>query len=112
MTHYMKLNAEPFELIKFGKKNIEMRLMDEKRKKISTGDNIIFTNINTGEQLKTLVLSIFPFKNFEDLYKAFDKKRLGYSSEQDANYSDMGCYYKKEDIDKYGVVGIEISPIG
>ena len=104
----MKLNTEPYELIKFGKKNIEMRLMDEKREKISIGDNIIFTNINTGEQLKTVVLNIFPFKNFEDLYRAFDKKRLGYSSEQDANPSDMEHYYKKEEIDKYGVVGIEI----
>lgn len=108
MIHYMKLNTEPYELIKFGKKNIEMRLMDEKRKKISIGDNIIFTDINTGEQLKTIVLNIFPFKNFEDLYREFDKKRLGYSSEQDANPSDMEHYYKKEEIDKYGVVGIEI----
>ena len=47
----MKLNTEPYELIKFGKKNIEMRLMDEKREKISIGDNIIFTNINTGEHI-------------------------------------------------------------
>lgn len=108
LIYYMKLNTEPYELIKFGKKNIEMRLMDEKREKISIGDNIIFTNINTGEQLKTIVLNIFPFKNFEDLYRAFDKKRLGYSSEQDANPSDMEHYYKKEEIDKYGVVGIEI----
>lgn len=105
----MKLNTEPFELIKSRTKDIEMRLLDTKRKKVSIGDFIIFTNIGTGEELKTKVLNLFFYKNFEELYRQFDKKRLGYSKEQEANFLDMEYYYKKEDIDKYGVVGIEIT---
>lgn len=34
MTHYMKLNPEPFDKIASGKKTIELRLYDEKRKTV------------------------------------------------------------------------------
>ena len=44
MTHYMNLNPQPFEMIAQGKKTIELRLLDEKRKKIAAGDVLIFTN--------------------------------------------------------------------
>ena len=42
MTHNMKLNDAPFETIKNGKKTIELRLYDEKRRKIKIGDTICF----------------------------------------------------------------------
>ena len=38
----MKLNKEPFEKIKSGEKTIELRLYDEKRRKIKAGDTICF----------------------------------------------------------------------
>lgn len=47
MIHYMKLQNNPFIKIKNKTKTIEMRLNDEKRKKINIGDNIEFTNIKT-----------------------------------------------------------------
>lgn len=37
----MNLSLDSFEMIKFGTKTIEMRLYNEKRKKISKGDYII-----------------------------------------------------------------------
>ena len=46
MTHYMKLNPEPFDKIASGKKTIELRLYDEKRKTVLPGDEIIFTHIH------------------------------------------------------------------
>ena len=51
MDHQMKLNPVPFENIKIGSKDIEMRLNDEKRKLVKVGDYIRFTNIETGEIL-------------------------------------------------------------
>lgn len=39
--HVMNLSLDSFEMIKFGTKTIEMRLYNEKRKKISKGDYII-----------------------------------------------------------------------
>ena len=44
MTHQMQLQPEPFSMIKSGVKTIELRLYDEKRRKIRIGDEILFTN--------------------------------------------------------------------
>lgn len=38
----MSLQSEPFEKIRDGKKTIELRLFDEKRKTIQLGDSIEF----------------------------------------------------------------------
>ena len=61
MTHEMKLQEVPFKMIKKGIKTIEMRLYDEKRKKISIGDSIHFTNVVTGEVLQARVIKLHTF---------------------------------------------------
>ena len=48
MNHNMKLNPDPFTAIETGKKNIELRLNDEKRQQIKIGDTITFTNTAKG----------------------------------------------------------------
>ena len=47
----MKLLEEPFELIRTSRKTFEVRLNDDKRKKISAGDVIVFTKTSSGETL-------------------------------------------------------------
>lgn len=44
MEHTMKLNPSPFSLIRDGVKTIELRLYDEKRRKIAPRDTIRFCN--------------------------------------------------------------------
>ena len=51
MKYNMKLNNEPFNLIKNGTKTVELRLNDEKRKLLNIGDKIEFTNITNGVRL-------------------------------------------------------------
>lgn len=105
----MNLNLEPFSLIQQGKKTIEMRLYDEKRKKLQIGDIIIFTEKeNKNNRLEARVIKLHKYNSFEELYKNFNKIQLGYYENQIANARDMEEYYSKEDIKKYGVVGIEI----
>ena len=41
-TFELRLNEKYFNLIKQGTKNIEMRLLDEKRKQYNIGDILIF----------------------------------------------------------------------
>ena len=66
----MKLYSKPFELIKSGRKTIEVRCYDEKRKLIKTGDYITFTNCeNPDDKVDVIVEDIAIFKTFEDLYK-------------------------------------------
>ena len=45
MIHEMKLNKEPFEKIRDGKKTIELRLNDEKRQRVRVGDSIVFRSL-------------------------------------------------------------------
>lgn len=108
MKHYMKLHVDPFNKIEEGTKTIEIRLYDEKRKNINIGDEIEFTNRTNGKTLNVEVIGLYRYNNFEELYNNFSKEQLGYSKEENANPDDMSKYYSKEDILKYGVVGIEI----
>jgi ASC-1-like (ASCH) protein len=56
--HFLKLATAPFEAIKTGHKIIESRLYDEKRREIEIGDDIEFTNRDSGEKLTTEVVGI------------------------------------------------------
>ena len=111
MTHKMKLNEEPFEKIKNGSKIIELRLYDEKRRKIKVGDTICFRSKT--DKLTATVKALHIFKNFEELYAALPLDKCGYSADElpTASPDDMLEYYTKEQIEKYGVVGIEIEVI-
>ena len=104
----MNLHPGPFELIKSGRKDIEMRLYDERRKDIKIGDSIVFTNNVTLEKLTVEVINLYRFNNFEELYNHFDKARLGYRDDENANPKDMEQYYSLDKILRYGVLAIEI----
>lgn len=108
--HNMQLHPEPFELIESGKKTIELRLLDEKRKLINKEDTIVFTDRATKKTLQTKVVNLYKFNSFEELYKSLSLLKCGYTSDNvdKATYKDMEQYYSKEEQDKYGVVGIEV----
>jgi len=108
MEYKMHLTEKPFFMIKSGQKNIEMRLYDEKRQQIKAGDTIEFSNVETGQIIDTEVVDIHKYNSFEELYSNFDKTRLGYYENEDAKPSDMSQFYSNEEIQKFGVVGIEI----
>lgn len=110
MTHYMKLNHLPFEMIKSGEKTIELRLNDEKRQIISIGDNIIFTDTESGERLIVEVIKIHKFKSFKELYNTLPLLKCGYTKADigTAKPEDMDLYYSREQQEKNGVLGIEI----
>ncbi len=110
--HQMKLHVAPFEMIKCGKKTIELRLYDEKRRKINVGDTIVFTNKN-GEKLRAVVSHLHVFENFAELYSALPLLKCGYTEEDidTAKPEDMDAYYSAEEQAKYGVVGIELSDV-
>ena len=111
MKHYMKLKSYPFEMIKSGKKTIELRLFDEKRQGICLGDEIEFTNIVTNEVITAEVKALHRFDSFKDLYEGLPLIKCGYTEENvsAASYTDMNEYYPACEQEKYGVVGIELS---
>lgn len=109
-SHEMKLHSSPFEMIKSGKKTIELRLYDEKRQQIKEGDIITFTNTSTGETMRATVKKLHRFDTFNELYQALPLLLCGYTTEDvdKAHPSDMEQYYSVEEQKKYGVVGIEL----
>ena len=109
MKHKMNLWNDSFEAIKDGWKTIEMRLNDEKRSKIEIGDEIEFTNTETNEVLTCEVINIYKYSSFVELYKNHNKISIGYKDDEIANPNDMLMYYSRDNIDKYGVLGIEIT---
>lgn len=108
--YQMHLQDEPFALILSGRKTIEMRLNKPGRENICKDDIIVFTN-NNGDKIKTVVLGVHKFPSFKALYDSFDKTKLGYLPNQFANPKDMLKYYSIENIEKYGVLAIEIKVI-
>lgn len=111
MMHFMNLNPAPFYSILSGKKWVEMRLYDDKRRLLKENDSITFTNNQTGERLVCLVLAVKVFNNFESLYKAYDKTAIGYEDEENANPEDMKQYYPLAKIQENGVCAIEIKVV-
>ena len=108
MVYSMRLQHQPFLLIKSGRKTIEMRLNDNKRKLLNEGDMVEFTDVNTGEMLVCEVVKLHHYASFEELYKNHDKISIGYTDDEVADPKDMLVYYPLEEIKQCGVVGIEI----
>ena len=111
MKHYMHLNEEPFEKIRNGTKTIEMRIYDEKRRKMHKGDIIEIENRSTGEIMTVEILNMYVLSSFREIYAKWNKVALGYNEEDIAKPEDMEQYYPKEEIDENGVVAIELKVV-
>lgn len=89
MIHQMGLYGEYFESIKTGKKKVEVRLNDSKRRRIKVGDLIEFINVaDQNETLKVVVTELKTYDTFQEMY-------------QDIPFQDFDCegWTMKEMID-------------
>ena len=114
MMHEMSLNPAPFEKIKNGKKSIEIRLYDEKRRGVKIGDIIIFSKLpEKTEKIKVEVIRLSISRSFRDLFSNFEKSKFGHeqnlSIEEQINRQRE--YYTEEEERQYGVIGIHIKLI-
>jgi len=106
----MKLQSEPFEKMKSGKKTLELRLYDEKRRSIKPGDEIEFSELPGLEnKIKTKVVGLFRYGTFAEMLSDLPTRLLGYE-ESDREYLKTSMYevYTKEQEAEYGVLGIRI----
>ena len=112
-AHEMRLEPAPFRMIKSGEKTIELRLNDEKRRKIAVGDTIAFTETETGERLRVTVTALHVFPSFDALYRALPLTKCGYTEAElpSASPDDMLTYYSAEQQREYGVVGIAVAAL-
>ena len=104
----MKLAVIPFEKIARGKKVIESRLYDEKRRQIAIGDRIEFTcNNEPTKKVLTKVNALYRYGSFNELFSNFPPEYFGGESKEEL-IKEIGAFYSKEDQKNYGVVGIRI----
>ena len=110
MIYCMNLVPSAFSKIAEGSKTIELRLNDEKRQRINVEDTLVFNCSATKDIITAQVSKLHKFSDFEELYKTLPLEKCGYTvAELDtAHYTDMEQYYTKEQIKKYGALGIEL----
>lgn len=106
MTHIMSLSHEPFLRISDHRKNIEIRLFDERRQNIKIDDEIEFIDLETNQTITKVVQDLKVYPDFISLYQDNDKKALGYLDDETANPSDMDAFYTKERQNQYQALAI------
>ena len=110
--HCMHLAPEPFALVKNGRKTVELRLWDEKRRRLRPGDVIRFECADgSGKVLRVRVTELLCFATFTELYAAVPLAELGCGEDQLASASpeDMDAYYSPEQQARWGVTGIRFT---
>jgi len=108
-THEMKLDDAPFEKTKSGEKTIEVRVFDEKRRRLRLGDTIVFGRASGGmEKVRVEVVGLSTFRSFRDLLSAFGSERFGHGPalSLDERVEMQGEHYTVEEEREHGVVGI------
>ena len=107
MLHNMKLNDEPFRLIESGKKTIELRLFDEKRRQVDIGDFIEFSHIEQPDRRITVrVTELYRSSSFGELFREIPAERLGFPEGEEISPDLMDSFYTPEKQHEYGVLGI------
>lgn len=107
-SHEMNVDGKWFGKIVNGNKTIELRLNDERRRRINAGDYIVLNNIDdASSKCVVQVKALHHFDNFYDLYKNLDMTKCGYLQGDTPNPDDMLTYYSAERQAEWGVVGIE-----
>lgn len=98
MEHHMTLLDEYFEETNKGKKTIEYRLLDEKRKKVSIGDTIIFMKAsNKNDFVRCIVTDLKVFNNLLDMYTETFERDFKSSYKDPQAVVDDTTYYSVED---------------
>ena len=110
MIHIMKLKEPYFNYIKYGTKEYEIRLNDEKRIIIKKGDFIEFQKEPLLEEsIIVIVDDILYYNDFSDLLKNIKIDYLADSSiSREDLEKDLELFYPIEKQKKYGVVAIKL----
>ena len=107
------LDADVFEVVEKGIKNVEVRVNDEKRRRMKIGDEIIFLKRPLEEEsIVAKIVGLKVYSNFNELVKDYEIERLylkEFTKEQFVEL--LGRFYSDEEQEKYGVVAIEFEKV-
>ena len=104
----MSLAPKWFALFKSGKKNVEVRLFDEKRQGINVGDLLEMVNAQTNESVTARVRALYRFGSFIELGQSALVNACGFEGmTPDEIEALMRGFYSEADEKRYGVLAIE-----
>ena len=107
------LDADIFEKVKQGTKNVEVRVNDEKRRKLKVGDKITFLKRpDEIDSIDAVVEDLIYYKDFKDLVEDYNIEELytkGYSKKDFLAL--LKRFYSDEEINEYGTVAIRFKII-
>ena len=107
------LDSDIFENVKQGTKNIEVRVNDEKRRKLKIGDKIVFLKRpDEKEKIEAIIENLTYYTDFNELVKDYTIEEIyieGYTKEEFLNL--LKRFYSDEEINKYGTVAIKFKKI-
>ena len=108
MEMKVHLHSDVFDIVKAGRKDIEVRINDEKRRQLKVGDILVFLKRpNDDEEIRVKIVGLEYYDYFEELVNHYDMSRLyldGFTKEEYLN--EMKRFYTIEEQEKYGVVAI------
>lgn len=110
MEHQMGLYETPFNSIKLGKKTVEVRLYDNKRRKIKIGDTIQFTKVPAKDETITVeVTGLSTYPTFRKMYESVPTNKLdAVGSSIDEMVEQTYQIYSPEREKEWGTVAISI----
>ena len=104
----MSLRPEYYEMVRSGEKDIELRLYDEKHRRMHNGDIIlIYDAQNRNDYILAKIIRLHIAHSFADLATKISMPRTGFAS-LNALMSAISKFYDAEMESKYGIVGIEL----
>ena len=109
MEMVVHLDSDVFDIVKNGKKDVEVRVNDEKRRKLKVGDVLVFLKRpNDDEEVRGVVTKLVLFSNFSDVVGSYDMERIYLKGTSKKEYLQlMSRFYQEEEVQKWGVVAIE-----
>lgn len=108
MEMIVHLHPDVFEIVRMGKKDVEVRVNDGKRRKLNIGDTLVFLKRpNDDEEIRAKVIGLEYYDFFDTLVDNYDMGRIYLSNYTKEEYlNEMKRFYTKEEQEKYGVVAI------
>lgn len=110
MIHVMKIKPQYFNYIKYGTKEYELRLNDEKRENIKSGDFIeLQKEPLLEEKIIVRVEDVIHYDNFNELLNDIDVKLLAdFSVTKEELNIELEKFYSIEKQKRYGVVALKL----
>lgn len=105
-TCKITLNDDEFKRIRKEKQSVIIRLNNKENNNISVKDKVLL--VNDKKKIKRKVKNLHTYTTIDDLSKNIKNKQLGYKRKATIDYDSLIKNYKKDDIKKQGLLGIEL----